>query len=312
MEEHQQLPTGAGYRYNHPLTGEKMVEYHVDTHDSFQEKMADETWLGGRRSVRYPTGKLLIILGHDEMIIKQFLLTKKGWTGPNGQISLIPKDDGISMMISAFQSRKFGFGNKVNEYRIGEKYKDEKAAMEKRGSLFKKPLTVSDNPFVYYFNYGAQEEGYWCYNMMVLQLEDVIDCLTILHPEFDYLFLFDHSCGHDHQREDGLNAGRMLKLFGGKQPRMRATKIKKREGYLGTYQASVTVGDVQQMVFSPTDTGPCWMLPEEREAKRKDKILSTTKVQNFTKKRTARKAQGKEYHLQRKHGRFETSCSKFW
>ena len=33
------LSTGAGYHYNHPLTGEKMVEYHVDTHDSFQEKM---------------------------------------------------------------------------------------------------------------------------------------------------------------------------------------------------------------------------------------------------------------------------------
>jgi hypothetical protein len=42
---------------------------------------------------------------------------------------------------------------------------------------------------------------------MVLQLEDCIDCLTMLHPVFDYLFLFDHSCGHDQQQEDGLNAG---------------------------------------------------------------------------------------------------------
>jgi len=196
------------------------------------------------------------------------------------------------MMISAFQSCQFGFGlmltqhdiKKGNEYRIGKKYKDEKATMEKRGSPFKKPHTISNNPFVDYFYNGAQEEGYWCYEMMVLQLEDVVDCLTILHPEFDYLFLFDHSCGHDHQRKDGLNAGRMLKLFGGKQPKMRATEIKKREGYLGTYQASVAAGNVQQMVFSPTDAGPCWMLPEEREAKRKDKILSATKVRNFTKK----------------------------
>jgi hypothetical protein len=38
MEEPQQMPTRAGYRYNHPLTGDKMVEYHVDTHDLFQEK----------------------------------------------------------------------------------------------------------------------------------------------------------------------------------------------------------------------------------------------------------------------------------
>jgi hypothetical protein len=46
--------------------------------------------------------------------------------------------------------------NKGNDYQIGNKYKDEKAAMEKRGSPFKKPLTVANNPFVYYFNYGAQ------------------------------------------------------------------------------------------------------------------------------------------------------------
>jgi SpoU rRNA methylase family enzyme len=94
--------------------------------------------------------------------------------------------------------------------------------------------------------------------MMVLQLEDVVDCLTILHPKFDYLLLFDHSCGHDQQCKDGLNSGRMLKIFGGKQPKMKATEIKKRGGYLGTYQASVAVGDVQQMVFSPTDADPCW------------------------------------------------------
>jgi hypothetical protein len=87
MEEHQQLPTGAGYRYNHPLTGEKMVEYHVDTHDSFQEKMSNETWLGGRRSVRYPIGKLLIILGHDEMIKKQFYLLRK-----DGQAQMVWSD----------------------------------------------------------------------------------------------------------------------------------------------------------------------------------------------------------------------------
>jgi hypothetical protein len=33
------LHTGTNSFTHHPLTGEKMVEYHVDTHDSFQEKM---------------------------------------------------------------------------------------------------------------------------------------------------------------------------------------------------------------------------------------------------------------------------------
>jgi hypothetical protein len=85
MEENEEVPAGAGYGCNHPVTGVPMVEYHVDTHELFQKGMENETWLGGRRSVRYPSGKLLIILGHDKMIIKQYLLTKKGgqpkWTG---------------------------------------------------------------------------------------------------------------------------------------------------------------------------------------------------------------------------------------
>ena len=54
---------------------------------------------------------------------------------------------------------------------------------------------------------------------MVLHLEDCVDCVDcvkVLVPQFDYLFLFDHSCGHDKHREDGLNIKNMTKL-GGKQ-----------------------------------------------------------------------------------------------
>ena len=61
------------------------------------------------------------------------------------------------------------------------------------------------SPFVVEFEYGANSKGYWSYAHMVLQLEDCVDCLQVIAPQFDYLFLFDHSCGHDKQREDGLN-----------------------------------------------------------------------------------------------------------
>jgi hypothetical protein len=40
---------------------------------------------------------------------------------------------------------------------------------------------------------------------MVLQLEDCDDVIMYLYPEYDYIFFFDHSSGHDKQREDGLN-----------------------------------------------------------------------------------------------------------
>jgi len=52
---------------------------------------------------------------------------------------------------------------------------------------------------------------------MVLQLEDIIDCLQVLYPQFDVLFLFDHSCRHDREKEDGLNIENMNNEFGGAQ-----------------------------------------------------------------------------------------------
>jgi hypothetical protein len=71
-------------------------------------------------------------------------------------------------MVSAFQSREFGFGvvlsekqlKEVNEKRKNEKYKDLKAASEAGGCKdgFKKPLTCS--PFLSTFQYGADNVGY--------------------------------------------------------------------------------------------------------------------------------------------------------
>jgi hypothetical protein len=83
----------------------------------------------------------------------------------------------------------------VNAERLGKKYKDETAAKMKRGNELKQPLI--SNPFVLEFEYGASAEGYWTYASMVLQLEDSLDVVKTLYPQYDFLFLFDHSCGHD-------------------------------------------------------------------------------------------------------------------
>jgi hypothetical protein len=99
---------------------------------------------------------------------------------------------------------------------------------------------------------------------MVLQLEDCMDCLKVLFPQCQYLFLFDHSCGHDRQREDGLNVENTSKSFGGKQSFMHDTLIKESHGYLGHYPKMLNPGDVQHMVFTENDPGPFW-LSEERE-----------------------------------------------
>ena len=119
---------------------------------------------------------------------------------------------------------------------------------------------------------------------MVLQLEDCVDILNVKYPQYDFLFLFDHSCGHDWQREDGLNVEKMSRSFGGRaQRKMRETTIKQSQGYLGPHSPKLQVGDTQSMVFSPLETGPFWMTEAQREETRHDRILEEEKTREFTK-----------------------------
>jgi hypothetical protein len=113
-----------------------------------------------------------------------------------------------------------------------------------KGSAEKEPLPADKSPFVQVFQYGAYHEGYWRYDHMVLQMEDCIDVLKVLYPEFYVVFLFDHSCGHDRMRLDGLQPNDVGVKFGGKQPKMRSTKIEREDGYLGPFGRKVNVGDV--------------------------------------------------------------------
>jgi hypothetical protein len=180
-----------------------MVKFHVDEHPWFQDRLST-TKYGGNLSIRKPTDvKPLMCFGQDECIFKQFSFTPKAWTAPDGQKAMIPKDEGLEVMISAFVSRGFGFGfyispdnlEKVNKEGEGKNYIDKDAANKIRGnSSMKAPLTES--PFIVEFEYGANNQGYWDYDHMIIQFEVCIDVIQTLHPEFELIFLFDHSCRH--------------------------------------------------------------------------------------------------------------------
>ena len=258
-----------------------MVEYHVNSSTAFQTQM-DNLPFGGELSVRKPLGsRVVVFVGQDEAIFKQFLFHSKMWTGPRGERALLPKDEGAGVMISAFISRELGLLREIsdeklmfiNTNRLRDNYRDEEAAMEVYGTLKKRPLTKESLPFLVYFEYGENKEGYWDYNHMVLQFEDAVDVLKVLYPEYDFVFLFDHSSGHSKQRPDGLNATHMNKGFGGKLLPMRSSIIEKEEGYLGPFQRTLQPGQVQHLVFQPNDAGPFWLSPEERELCRHDVIL---------------------------------------
>ena len=112
----------------------------------------------------------------------------------------------------------------VHTVRKDQHYKDEEAAAKYLGGSLKRDLNGS--PFIIEFEYGAGNEGYWNYEQMVLQLENCVDVVKALYPQYDYLFLFDHSCGHDKQQPDGLNSENMSKLYGGKQSYLQTQKQK--------------------------------------------------------------------------------------
>jgi hypothetical protein len=94
---------------------------------------------------------------------------------------------------------------------------------EIRGKTYKDPF--NNSPFVLQFEYGANNQGYWKDDHVVLQMEDCIDVVKVLWPNFDFLFLFDHSGGHDRRRPDGLNTKSLNKGFSGAQAKMRDSKI---------------------------------------------------------------------------------------
>jgi hypothetical protein len=72
------------------------------------------------------------------------------------------------------------------------------------------------------------------------------------------LVLFDHSCSHDKQRADGLNAENILRGYGGKQAKLRDTTIDQ-EGGLGPYTCALNIRDTQSFVFKPGDSGPFYL-----------------------------------------------------
>ena len=118
---------------------------------------------------------------------------------------------------------------------------------------------------------------------MVLQLEDCVDIVKILYPQYDFFFLFDPLWGNDKQREDGLNVNVMAKSFDGKQRILRIRKIKTHLGFLGEHPRILNPGDTQKMVFSDDNTGPFWMSREEEISQKYDFATGKTKTRNLTK-----------------------------
>ena len=81
------------------------------------------------------------------------------------------------------------------------------------GDIKKKDLT--DNPCLHFFRSGINHDEYWNGSHSKMQLEDVVDCLSHIFPNFDFVFLFDQSSGNTKICSDGPNVSNMNILYGG-------------------------------------------------------------------------------------------------
>ena len=262
-----------------------MREYHVDTYRRFQEHCPTV-------SVRCPSNyRPVIMIGQDESFFKQYSFLKRCWVGPAWEMKLLPKTDGYIQMVSAFCSRSFGFGivlseeelKIVNERRKSDewgRYTSSKEAIEINGADKKNALTDLLT-LVRFFDIGINEEGYWNYNQIALQVEDVFDVLAIKYPQYDIVLLMDQSSGHGKMRDGALNANLMSVRYGGKQGKLRNTKIRE----VGTYGRTLDVGDEQLMTFSDSDDGPFYLTPEEQIRKKYDQFSGVTKIIEKNKKK---------------------------
>ena len=92
------------------------------------------------------------------------------------------------------------------------------AKLLRNSNALKKDLSREANTFVVLFEYGNfdNKQGYWSYEHLVLKMEDFLECLKVMYPYFDLVFLFDHSCSHNRTREGRLKESIMIKYFSGK------------------------------------------------------------------------------------------------
>ncbi|KAI2494539.1 hypothetical protein MHU86_19998 [Fragilaria crotonensis] len=177
--------------------GEMCYEFHVDYCYSFDTANDGNGIMDGKvpsMSIRAPKpSRPIEIYGQDESVFsKSFPAKELGWSKSAARTYAKIAGRGTDDLRVCFS--RYGFGMPIsdenlaaiNEIRHGKEYIDKTAALEVYKCTRKPPLTQS--PFVRHLLIGATKGGYWNSFHMAIQLEDAVDCLQYLRPQFDFVF----------------------------------------------------------------------------------------------------------------------------
>jgi len=107
---------------------------------------------------------------------------------PYGIQILVPKGEGKDVMVSVEITLEQL--QKQTKQEEAENTRIKKQQIADLGSAYKKDLPK--NHFNKEFEYDEHT---------VLHFKEVVDCITVLFPQYDYLVPCDHSWGHDKQRK---------------------------------------------------------------------------------------------------------------
>ena len=111
-----------------------------------------------------------------------------------------------------------------------------------------------------------------------------MDVLNVAFPSFEFVFLFDHSNGHDRLQPNGLSLSKINMKHGGRQPIMRSSKLTANEfGPFHNFNYNLQPGLTQHMQYTEEDDGPCYMTIDEKENRKLDEQLGGTKEKNKVK-----------------------------
>jgi hypothetical protein len=120
-----------------------------------------------------PNTKPLIGFGQDERIFKQCLFASNAWTAPDGQMPVIPKDEGLGVMPSTFVSQESGFGMKLSLQGLNKSMSRDKVNAAATGQRQPRREVrwrqlLESSPFVVEFKHVIHEKGCWLHCHMVL------------------------------------------------------------------------------------------------------------------------------------------------
>ena len=151
----------------------------------------------------------------DTTVFKRYLFGWKYWVGHCCETWLLPQCNSYPRMVPGFVRCSFRAGlhvtqielDKANQRRTSDEWWSYSWINEANTAhcTAKMKEIHHKQTLIQFFDVGINLEGFWNYDQMAIQVEDVVDVLSVKFLHFYFLFLLDQSSGHEKMQLGTLN-----------------------------------------------------------------------------------------------------------